>query len=281
MSFLSPLFLLAAGGGDPDRAAPPEARAGAARPVFRGPPADAGARRTDRPAPPARAPAARVARRGAAVARARVRSPISPAGAAASSGITSWRSMSRRAFQGRDSSIARNSSPGRQSTVRLPATSSASSRSRIGPEQASRPLWIARSHRDAIDLGRPRIRFDALSLALQRRAADMINASGATRSAIVLVSDMQEIGWDGGDRASVSQSTSIQLADAAPPSNLAVTALRVADDRLIATVRTPPRSRARRAFGRWCRQAAIPALAKPNAAGEASTEVRPISRRTL
>src|SRR3954454_22606395 len=54
---------------------------------------------------------------------------------------------------------------------------------------------------------------------------------------IVVVTDLQENGWDAGDRASVPEGTRIEVADvgAAPP-NLAVTAVRPLADRIVASV---------------------------------------------
>jgi aerotolerance regulator-like protein/VWA domain-containing protein len=57
------------------------------------------------------------------------------------------------------------------------------------------------------------------------------------RGTIVVVTDLQENGWDAGDRASVPEGTSIEVADVGPaPSNLAVTAVRPLADRIVATV---------------------------------------------
>jgi len=55
---------------------------------------------------------------------------------------------------------------------------------------------------------------------------------------IVIVTDLQENGWDAGDRASVADNTTITVVDVGPlPSNLAVTSVRTAADRLAATIR--------------------------------------------
>jgi Aerotolerance regulator N-terminal/von Willebrand factor type A domain len=54
---------------------------------------------------------------------------------------------------------------------------------------------------------------------------------------IVVVTDLQESGWDAGDRASVPEGTKIDLADVGPPpADLAVTAVRVQADRIVATI---------------------------------------------
>jgi hypothetical protein len=57
------------------------------------------------------------------------------------------------------------------------------------------------------------------------------------RGTVVLVTDLQESGWDAGDRASVPDGTTIQVADVgAMPPNLAVTVVRPLPDRIVATV---------------------------------------------
>jgi hypothetical protein len=58
------------------------------------------------------------------------------------------------------------------------------------------------------------------------------------RGTIVVVTDLQDSGWDAGDRASVPESARVEVLDVgAVRSNLAVTAVRVDGDRVIATVR--------------------------------------------
>ena len=55
---------------------------------------------------------------------------------------------------------------------------------------------------------------------------------------IVVVTDLQESGWDAGDRASVPESARVEIRDVgALPDNLAVVGVRADGDRLIATVR--------------------------------------------
>ncbi|MGH9142328.1 MAG: vWA domain-containing protein [Vicinamibacterales bacterium] len=54
---------------------------------------------------------------------------------------------------------------------------------------------------------------------------------------IVVVTDLQESGWDAGDRASVPDGTTIRVADiGAMPSNLSVTAVKPRSDRVVATI---------------------------------------------
>jgi hypothetical protein len=58
------------------------------------------------------------------------------------------------------------------------------------------------------------------------------------RGTIVVVTDLQETGWDVGDRMSVPESTKIEVADVGPlPDDLAVTGLRSGSDRIVATLR--------------------------------------------
>ncbi|PWT81475.1 MAG: hypothetical protein C5B57_10350 [Blastocatellia bacterium] len=57
------------------------------------------------------------------------------------------------------------------------------------------------------------------------------------RGAIVMVTDLQQSGWEGGDRAAVPDSTRIELADVGPPPpNLAVTALSIEGERIVASI---------------------------------------------
>jgi hypothetical protein len=72
-----------------------------------------------------------------------------------------------------------------------------------------------------------------------------VHALDGRRGSIVVVTDLQEGGWDAGDRASVPESVRIDVADVGPPpANLAVTSLRPAGDRVAATVRnTGPQAR--------------------------------------
>jgi hypothetical protein len=65
-----------------------------------------------------------------------------------------------------------------------------------------------------------------------------VQALGRRRGTIAVVTDLQDGGWDAGDRTSMPESARIEVLDVGPVrSNLAVTALRVEGDRVIATVR--------------------------------------------
>lgn len=74
------------------------------------------------------------------------------------------------------------------------------------------------------------------------QAAELLDGR---RGTIVLISDLQESGWDAGDRAVIPESAQIVVSDVGPmPPNLAVTATRIVNDRVIATIRnggTAPR----------------------------------------
>jgi len=68
--------------------------------------------------------------------------------------------------------------------------------------------------------------------------------AGRTGS-IIVVTDLQESGWDIGDRAAIPAGVRVEVADVgAMPPNLAVTAVRPLDDRIVATIHnSAPRSR--------------------------------------
>jgi hypothetical protein len=67
--------------------------------------------------------------------------------------------------------------------------------------------------------------------------AELIAGYGAGHGAIVVVSDLQESGWDAGGRATIPESVRIEVADVgAPPPNIAVTAIDRSESRLSALV---------------------------------------------
>ena len=95
----------------------------------------------------------------------------------------------------------------------------------------SRDRGVARAAVDAASPGFGATRYRAGLHA----ASELLNGR---RGTIVVVSDMQESGWDAGDHASVPESARIEVADVgAPPANLAVTAVRPIGDRVVAIVR--------------------------------------------
>ena len=87
------------------------------------------------------------------------------------------------------------------------------------------------------------------------------------RGTIVVVTDLQEGGWDAGDRASIPEGAKIEVADvgAAPP-NLAVTAVRPLADRVVATIRNA---------GPRPRDARVHLTIDDRPAGDATTTVAP------
>lgn len=88
--------------------------------------------------------------------------------------------------------------------------------------------------RSAIDTAAPGFEATSYRSALTTSAQVL----GGRAGTIVLVTDLQEIGWDGGAGAALSDAAAIRLADVgALPANLAVTGLRVSGDRIVATVR--------------------------------------------
>jgi aerotolerance regulator-like protein/VWA domain-containing protein len=99
------------------------------------------------------------------------------------------------------------------------------------------------------------------------------------RGTIVVVTDLQESGWDAGDRASVPDGTTIEVVDVgALPPNLAVTAVRPLSDRIVATVHNAaPRPRESRAHltidGRAAGEATV--SLGPNQSGDAVFAVVP------
>ena len=119
---------------------------------------------------------------------------------------------------------------------------------------------IARSAIDAARPGPGATRYRAgLSAAAQ--------ALGGRHGTIVVVTDLQESGWDAGDRASVPASTRIEVADVGrPPPNLAVTSLRSDGDRVIATVRNA---------GAGARETRVRFTIDDRAAGEATASIGP------
>jgi hypothetical protein len=95
----------------------------------------------------------------------------------------------------------------------------------------------------------------------------MASAHGGDRSTIVVVTDLQESGWDAGDRITVPESARIEVVDVgASPPNLAVTALRATPDRVVATVRNA---------GPRAREARVELTVDGRLAGEAGAAIGP------
>jgi hypothetical protein len=87
------------------------------------------------------------------------------------------------------------------------------------------------------------------------------------RGTIVVVTDLQENGWDAGDRASVGEHTTIAVVDVGPlPPNLSVTAVRPLPDRVVATVHNG---------GSEARDARVHLTVDGRAAGDTSVTIGP------
>jgi len=101
---------------------------------------------------------------------------------------------------------------------------------------ADRVLAASAIDRAIVGFGATRYRA-ALSAAVQ--------ALAGRPGTIVVVTDLQESGWDAGDRASIPESAKIEVLDVGePPPNFAMVSLRALPDRLVATVRNAaPRGR--------------------------------------
>ncbi|MFN7982886.1 MAG: VWA domain-containing protein [Vicinamibacterales bacterium] len=97
--------------------------------------------------------------------------------------------------------------------------------------QASGDRVAAAAALDGLQAGAGRTRYRAGLNA----AVDVLRGRPGT---VVVVTDLQETGWDAGDRVEVPETVTVQVKDVgAPPANLAVTSARVAGDRIVATVR--------------------------------------------
>ncbi len=96
----------------------------------------------------------------------------------------------------------------------------------LGPDRA-----LARSVIEAAASGFGATRYrGALAAAVQ--------ALAGRRGTIVVVTDLQESGWDSGDRAPIPEGVSVEIADTgAVRANLAVTGIRTSGDRVAASVR--------------------------------------------
>jgi hypothetical protein len=70
-------------------------------------------------------------------------------------------------------------------------------------------------------------------------AAELVGSSGGDDNSVVVVTDLQEIGWDRGDHAVLPERTRVEVVDVGSlPPNLALTEVRpAADGRIVATIR--------------------------------------------
>jgi hypothetical protein len=107
----------------------------------------------------------------------------------------------------------------------------------LAPPSTDRRLATSAIERIAAGAGATRYR-SALSVATEAIAA----AGQSAQSTVVLVTDLQETGWDQGDRVAVPENLQIEVADVGPaPPDIAVTAVRPQTDRIVATVRNTGR----------------------------------------
>ena len=134
-----------------------------------------------------------------------------------------------------------------------------SNEARIAREPSGdRALAVAAVDQAATNFGATRYR-----AALSRASA----AIEGRRGTIIVVTDLQEGGWDAGDTATVSASTDVRVVDVgAPPPNLAVTSVRVAGDRVAAVVRNA---------GPSAREARVRLTVDGRIAGEATAAMAP------
>lgn len=89
----------------------------------------------------------------------------------------------------------------------------------------------------AIDAAMPGLGSTSYRAALAA-TADLIGSSRTSEAHVVVVTDLQESGWDQGDRVALQDFATIDVVDVSEPvSNLAVSGIRITPDNLIATVR--------------------------------------------
>jgi hypothetical protein len=113
---------------------------------------------------------------------------------------------------------------------------------------------------DAADAGFGPTRYRAAL----NHATQILNGRPGT---IVVITDLQESGWDAGDRAEVPESARIEIADVGTaPANLAVMAVRFVKDRIVATVRNA---------GPDAREARVRLTIDDRPAGEGSSTIGP------
>jgi hypothetical protein len=99
----------------------------------------------------------------------------------------------------------------------------------VSPASGDRRLALAAIDAARIDFGSTRYR------AALRAAGNLLEGHGGT---IVAVTDLQASGWDVGDQVALPENARLDLMDVgALPSNLAITAVRIERDRLVATIR--------------------------------------------
>ncbi len=107
-----------------------------------------------------------------------------------------------------------------------------------GAQVASQPSADRGAANAAIDAARPGAGATRYRAALNASVDLMRGRPGA----IVVVTDLQETGWDVGDRVTVPDAVTVAVADVgAPPANVGVTAVQATADRIMATLRNAGR----------------------------------------
>ena len=134
-----------------------------------------------------------------------------------------------------------------------------SNEARVAREPSGdRALAVAAVDQAATNFGATRYR-----AALSRASA----AIEGRRGTIVVVTDLQEGGWDAGDSATVFASTEVKVVDiGAPPPNLAVISVRAAGERVAAVIRNA---------GPSAREARVRLTVDGRIAGEATAAMAP------
>jgi hypothetical protein len=103
-----------------------------------------------------------------------------------------------------------------------------------GAQVASRPSGDRSAANSAVDAAQPGAGGTRYRAAVNA-AVDLLRGRPGT---IVVVTDLQETGWDVGDQAHVPDSVTVQVADVgAPPPDIAVTSARIAGERVVAAIR--------------------------------------------
>jgi hypothetical protein len=103
-----------------------------------------------------------------------------------------------------------------------------------GAQVVSQPSVDRATATQAIDAAKPGAGGTRFRAGLNA-AVDLLRGRPGT---IVMVTDLQETGWDVGDRASVPDFAKLEIVDVGPPPpNLAVTSARIDGDRIVAAIR--------------------------------------------
>ena len=165
------------------------------------------------------------------------------------------------------------SAPGqfeRAKTLAKEAIAAAPSGDLVGVVTFSNEARIAREPSGDRALAAAAVDQAATNFGATRYRAALSRASAAIegrRGTIIVVTDLQEGGWDSGDSSAVPASTEVKVADVgAPPPNLAVISVRAAGDRVAAVVRNA---------SPFAREARVRLTVDGRIAGEATAAMAP------